>query len=72
MPTARPEDSVTKPVDARSQPFLYGTQFYRPPSPPRAMRRELLKTIAEEYKFNTIRIWPNWDYVNPEPDTVDL
>jgi beta-galactosidase GanA len=28
----------------------------------------MLKTIAEEYKFNIIRIWPNWDYVNPEPD----
>jgi beta-galactosidase len=48
--------------------FLYGTQFYRPPNPPRAMRREMIRTIAEEYKFNIIRIWPNWDYVNPEPD----
>ena len=32
------------------------------------MRRDMIKTIAEEYKFNLIRIWPNWDYVNPEPD----
>ena len=48
--------------------FLYGSQFYRPPNPPRPMRRGLIRTIAEEYKFNIIRIWPNWDYVNPEPD----
>lgn len=48
--------------------FLYGSQFYRPPNPPRAMRREMLRTIAEQYKFNLVRIWPNWDYVNPEPD----
>jgi len=52
----------------RTMQFFYGTQFFRPPNPPRAMRREMLKTIAEEYKFNIIRIWPNWDYVNPEPD----
>jgi len=48
--------------------FLYGSQFYRPPSPPRAQRRAMIRTIAEEYKFNIIRIWPNWDYVNPQPD----
>jgi len=48
--------------------FLYGSQFYRPPNLPRAMRHDMLRTIAEEYKFNLIRIWPNWDYVNPEPD----
>jgi beta-galactosidase len=62
-------------ADPRSQPgsvpvrqFLYGTQFFRPPSPPRTLRRDLIKTIAEEYKFNVIRIWANWDYVNPEPE----
>jgi beta-galactosidase len=53
---------------ALAKQFLYGTQFFRPPNPPRALRREMLKTIAQEYKFNIIRIWPNWDYVNPEPD----
>jgi beta-galactosidase len=53
---------------ARAKQFLYGTQFFRPPNPPRALRREMLKTVAQEYGFNIIRIWPNWDYVNPEPD----
>jgi beta-galactosidase GanA len=48
--------------------FIYGTQFYRPPSPPREMRRAMVKALVEEHKFNLIRIWPNWDYVNPEQD----
>jgi beta-galactosidase len=61
-------DPETPPVAVPQRHFLYGTQFFRPPSPPRAMRRDMIKTIAEEYKFNLIRIWPNWDYVNPEPD----
>lgn len=28
----------------------------------------MIKTIAEEYKFNLVRLWPNWDYVNPQQD----
>ena len=48
--------------------FQYGTQFYRPPSPPREKRREMIQALAEQHKFNLIRIWPNWDYVNPEQD----
>jgi beta-galactosidase len=71
-PEAKPGASKADPqmprVAVPSRQFLYGTQFFRPPSPPRAMRRDMIKTIAEEYKFNIIRIWPNWDYVNPEPD----
>jgi beta-galactosidase len=62
--TATPTGEAVAPA----KQFLYGTQFFRPPNPPRALRREMLKTIAQEYKFNIIRIWPNWDYVNPEPD----
>jgi beta-galactosidase len=63
-PQALGASTVQVPLDQ----FLYGSQFYRPPNPPRARRREMIRTIAEEYKFNLIRIWPNWDYVNPEPD----
>jgi beta-galactosidase len=65
LPMADPQ---IRPVAVPARQFLYGTQFFRPPSPPLAMRRGLIKTIAEEYKFKVIRIWPNWDYVNPEPD----
>src|ERR1700722_8667101 len=56
-------DSQDRPGSVPPRRFLYGTQFYRPPSPERALRREMIKTIAEEDKFNLIRIWPNWDYV---------
>jgi beta-galactosidase len=48
--------------------FLYGTQFYRPPNPPRSERRELLRTIAKEYHFNIIRVYPTWDYYHRGPD----
>ncbi len=67
MPSV-PTDVPAPPAEAKAaKRFLYGTQFYRPPNPPRAMRRDLIRTIAQEYKFNIIRIWPNWDYVNPDP-----
>ena len=64
--TALPLPTAHKPIS--NDAFLYGSQFYRPPSPRRAQRRDMLRSIAEGYKFNTIRIWPNWDYVNPQPD----
>jgi beta-galactosidase len=68
QPSLPMADPQIPPGAAPASQFLYGTQFFRPPSPPRAMRRDLIKSIAEQYKFNLIRIWPNWDYVNPEPD----
>jgi beta-galactosidase GanA len=55
-------------VSQRPDEFIYGSAFYRPPNPPRAMRREMLRAIAQDYKFNIIRIYPGWDYYNPGPD----
>ena len=52
--------------------FVYGTAFYRPPNPPRSQRREMLKTIARDYKFNIIRIYSSWVYHNPEPERFDF
>ncbi|MFN8009103.1 MAG: beta-galactosidase [Terriglobia bacterium] len=52
---------------AKEREFLYGTAFYRPPNPPRAQRREMLRAIAKDYGFNIIRIYPGWDYYNPAP-----
>ncbi len=63
-----PEETKNPGAGFTPNHFIYGTQFYRPPSPPREKRREMVKALAEEHKFNLIRIWPNWDYVNPEPD----
>ena len=55
-----------------TQPFIYGSAFYRPPNPPASMRKEMLKTIAQEYKFNIIRIYPAWAYYNPAPERFDF
>ncbi len=52
--------------------FIYGTEFFRPPNPPRALRHEMLKAIANEYKFNIIRIYCSWVYLNPEPTKFDF
>ena len=54
---ARPLDSAS-PAEAPGQKFfVYGPEFFRPPNPPIAMRREMLKAIAHDYKFNIIRIY---------------
>jgi beta-galactosidase GanA len=52
--------------------FIYGTHFYRPPDPPASQRHAMLTSIAETYKFNTVRIFTSWAYCNPEPDRFDF
>ena len=52
----------------QTQPFIYGSAFYRPPNPPPAMWRDMLRAIAQQYKFNIVRIYPAWVYYNPERD----
>ena len=42
------------------------------PNPPRALRHEMLQAIANEYKFNIIRIYCSWVYLNPEPGKFDF
>jgi beta-galactosidase GanA len=54
------------------QEFIYGAEFFRPTNPPRALRHEMLKAIANEYKFNIIRIYCSWVYLNPEPGKFDF
>ncbi len=48
-----------------TEPFVYGTAFYRPPNPPADVRRAMLKDIAQKYKFNIIRIYPAWSLLQP-------
>jgi beta-galactosidase GanA len=66
---ARPFEVSPTPVP---QEFIYGTEFFRPPNPPRALRHEMLKAIANEYKFNVIRIYCSWVYLNPEQGKFDF
>ncbi len=56
------------PSNKQANDFVYGSAFYRPPNPPRELRRRMLSDIAEKYKFNIVRIYPGWDYYNPGPD----
>jgi len=71
-PTALAQSSeVSRPTPV-PQKFIYGTEFFRPPNPPRALRHEMLKAIANEYKFNIIRIYCSWVYLNPEPEKFDF
>jgi beta-galactosidase GanA len=53
-------------------PFYYGTQFYRPPNPPRSERRQHLERIAGEAGFNIIKIWPTWTWFNPSEGEFDF
>jgi beta-galactosidase len=52
--------------------FIYGTEFFRPPNPPRAERHKMLQAIANEYKFNIIRIYCSWVYMNPAPGKFEF
>ena len=73
--SAGPQEAVAPTSNAPAKSgdfFVYGTAFYRPPNPPPAMRREMLKAIAQEYKFNIIRIYSAWPYLNPEPGRFDF
>jgi beta-galactosidase len=71
-PTALAQSSEVPGPTPIPQEFIYGTEFFRPPNPPRALRHEMLKAIANEYKFNIIRIYCSWVYLNPEPDQFDF
>jgi len=48
--------------------FLYGAHFYHPQSGPRPDQfRAMIEAIANQYQFNTLQVWSNWDYYNPAP-----
>jgi len=69
--TSPPESRSSQPA-SREKQFVYGAHLYRPPNPPPQQRREMLKAIAQEYKFNIIRIYSPWVYHNPEPERFDF
>ena len=69
---AQPLESASPTEAAGQNFFVYGSEFFRPPNPPISMRREMLKAIAQEYKFNIIRIYCSWVYLNPEKARFDF
>ena len=71
-PTAAQSSEQSGQLPRLSQPFIYGSAFYRPPNPPASVRREMLKTFAQEYKFNIIRIYSSWVYHHREPERFDF
>lgn len=70
--SALAQSSNGLPLIPALQEFIYGAEFFRPPNPTRALRHEMLKAIANEYKFNIIRIYCSWVYLNPEPGKFDF
>src|ERR1700749_3697728 len=74
---AEPPSGLAQPGNGPTNPpvpqeFIYGAEFFRPPNPPRALRSQMLEAIAREYKFNIIRIYCSWVYLNPEPGKFDF
>ena len=69
---AQPLEPASSAEAAEQKFFVYGSEFFRPPNPPISMRREMLKAIAHEYKFNIIRIYCSWVYLNPENGRFDF
>jgi beta-galactosidase GanA len=56
------------PSTAAGRGFVYGTHFYHPKTAVRPDQfRAMLGDIANKYQFNTILIFPFWDYYNPKP-----
>ena len=71
-PNSAAQQQPTSIPAAQQSEFIYGAHVYRPPNPPRAMRREVLRTIAEDHHFNIVRCFPTWDYYNIAPGQYDF
>ncbi|MBN2073661.1 MAG: beta-galactosidase [Actinobacteria bacterium] len=51
--------------------FLYGTQFFRPPNPPREQRMEDLKNISK-MGLNIIKLLAEWNWINYREGIFDF
>ena len=54
------------------QQFLYGTQYWRPPNPPRDQHRFHLEKIKNELGFDLVRVWVGWNWHNRRTDDFDF
>jgi len=55
-----------------SEVFLYGTQYHRPPNPPRDQHAFHLNRIKDELGFNVIKLFFEWSYMHTGPDEFDF
>jgi beta-galactosidase GanA len=56
---------------AHVPPIVFGTQYYRPPNPPRAdWARDL--TRIRETGMNTVKFWACWSWMHRGPGIVDF
>ncbi|MCD4669311.1 MAG: beta-galactosidase [Actinomycetia bacterium] len=51
--------------------FFYGTQFYRPPNPPKEERMEDLENV-KKLGFNIIKIFAEWNWINYKEGLYDF
>ncbi len=48
--------------------FVYGTQYWRPPNPPRDQHRYHLEKIKRELGFNLVKLHLQWHWHHREPE----
>ena len=51
--------------------FFYGTQFYRPPNPPKEERMKDLENV-KKLGFNIIKIFAEWNWINHREGLYDF
>lgn len=51
--------------------FFYGTQFFRPPNPPKEERMKDLENV-KKLGFNIIKIFAEWNWINYKEDLYDF
>jgi beta-galactosidase len=56
---------------ARVPPFVFGTQYYRPPNPPRGDWARDLARIRET-GMNTVKFWACWSWMHRAPGAIDF
>ncbi|NJD01402.1 MAG: glycosyl hydrolase family protein [Ruminiclostridium sp.] len=56
----------------KSEVFLYGAQYYRPPNPPRDQHFFHLNRIKNELGFNVIKVFFEWSYMHTGPNKFDF
>ncbi len=59
---------MKKPTEA----FLYGTQYWRPPNPPRDQHRRHLEVIKGELGFDLIRCRLQWNWHHRHADKINF